>query len=134
MDLLSNILQQNINNHSMTSNSNKSSIQAFYVKGKFTKPYFGQCNKFQQSNKFQKYSSSRPANRFNQPRGPIISHNCGIFGHKSPDCRKKRQDRHGPSSTMHMNSITNDDPLYLFSTNLDSSHQAMSWYLDSRAS
>jgi len=33
-----------------------------------------------------------------------------------------------------MNSITTDGPLYLFSANLDSSHQAMSWYLDSGAS
>lgn len=74
---------------------------------------------------------------YNHPRNSstqIICHYCGFPSHKTPDYRKKKQDHGGTSSKMHLNSFTNEGPLYLSSTNLANFDQATSWYLDSKAS
>lgn len=95
--------------------SNKSS--AFYIKGKFHK------NK----NTNQPFKK-RPCQNNHQNGSTsqvIICHYCHKKGHKSPECRKKKQDHNQHSQ---LNTAASEEPLHLFIA-MDTNTGAK-WYLD----
>jgi len=124
--LLSNILQQNAINLSKPKISKSS---AFYIKGKFIKPPFnnkfpfGHRSKTQNANFRSHHDKKRPSQKFLQyniapfnrdaSSQPIVCHNCGIPGHKSPDCMKpKRNPNRHPKH--HIHNYSSEQPHYLF--------------------
>lgn len=134
--LISNILQQNDLNDTITPKQDKNTTNAFYVKGKFTKSPLYKSNK-----RSQKPNFSKPINKSNSncnlSENTIICHYCGIPGHKAPDCRKKKRDlghQTGSSSRTYTNNFTQKDPRYLFSATVTTPGQSLFWFLDSGAS
>lgn len=142
--LLSNILQQNSINQSKIPEPTKTS--AFYVKGKFTKPFNSKPGRFSRPPSYRppynhnnnNLSSNKYFSKPSTSHSPIICHYCGIPGHKAPDCRKKKRDLGAPSRDRPRslsNNFVQDAPLHLFSAiTSGTSINSPLWYLDSGAS
>jgi len=132
VDLISNILQQNSIN---LSKPNIAQSSAFYIKKNFIKASPSKTSQFQKSSYSQNPSTSSfsqcPSSSNRQSTASIICHYYGIPDHKAPDFRKKK--RNVRNSKPHVNNITTDDPIYIYSA-MKTPSLFQSYYLDSSVS
>lgn len=118
---------------------------AFYVKGKFIKPFSSKSSSFGQvsrntkpsfrSHSGKKWRGQKSTQLYPASSGKVgvICHYCGIPGHKAPDCRKKQRDL-ARNRQQQNNALSANKPAYIFSAVFDNSNISSFWYLDSEAS